>query len=75
MQIVIEEKSSSKEIPRIWKINPSFKHINGAFTIARSIFFVVIVVFFMVSAYLITFDLSMGICAGIVGSGRDGCWL
>lgn len=66
MQIVIDEKSSKKEIPRIWKINPSFKHINSAFTIARSIFFVVIVIFFMVSTYLITFDLSMAIGAGIV---------
>ncbi|MFX1290974.1 MAG: hypothetical protein ACFFAG_08455 [Promethearchaeota archaeon] len=65
-QIEIDEKSSKKEVPRIWKINPSFKHINNLIIIARSIFLVVLVGFFMSAAYLITFDLSIMGGAGIV---------
>ena len=66
MRVVIDERSSKQTIPRIWKINPSFKHINSAVTIARCVFVVALAIFFMVSAYLLTFDLPMAIGAGIL---------
>ncbi|MFW9873334.1 MAG: hypothetical protein ACFFG0_09545, partial [Candidatus Thorarchaeota archaeon] len=65
MDIELGGNYSKREVPRIWKLNPSFKHINSVVIIARSIFIIGVMCFFMVSHYLLTHDVSLAIGGGI----------
>ncbi|MHA2390622.1 MAG: hypothetical protein ACXAEX_01530 [Promethearchaeota archaeon] len=63
---VFIEKDSSREVQRIWKVNPSYKDINNSVIIARIITLGAVVLFFICAIYLLTSSLSLGIAVGLV---------
>jgi len=68
-EVVIEEKngkSSPREVPKIWRVNPSYSHSNNAISIARIIILTAIGTFFIGAIYLLSLSLIISISVGVV---------
>ncbi|MFX1323992.1 MAG: hypothetical protein ACFE8N_03480 [Promethearchaeota archaeon] len=62
---VTVEQDSSKKVPNIWVMNPSYKDVNPKVSVARLIVLGIITLFFVITIYLFTFNLVLGIGVGI----------
>jgi len=62
---VLIEKKNSKEIPRIWKANPSYKDTNMTLTITRIILLSSLSIFFVCTTYLLTSDIYLALGVGV----------
>lgn len=62
---VLIEKKNTKEVPRIWKANPSYKDTNMTLTITRIILLSTLSIFFVCTVYLLTSDISLGLGVGV----------
>jgi hypothetical protein len=67
-EIVIEEKNgkpSPREVPRIWRVNPSYRHSNNKITIARIIIIILLASFIIGATYLLDASLQLSISIGL----------
>ncbi|GAG56697.1 unnamed protein product, partial [marine sediment metagenome] len=68
-EVVIEEKNgkpSPREVPKIWRVNPSYSHNNNAISIARIIVLTAIETFFIGAIYLLSLSLTISVSVGVV---------
>ncbi len=67
-EVIIEEKNgkpSPREVPKIWRVNPSYSHTNSSISIARIIIIVAMGTFFIGVTYLVGLSLQVSIGIGI----------
>ncbi|MHA1987198.1 MAG: hypothetical protein ACW98D_11205, partial [Promethearchaeota archaeon] len=68
-QVVIEERSgkpSPREVPKIWRVNPSYSHTNNSISIARIILLTALGTFFITATYVINLSLTVSISIGVL---------
>jgi hypothetical protein len=64
-QVVVEKKSSSKDIPRIWEANPSYKDSNLSFAILRIVVLASLCLFYFCVVYITTLTFSLALGVGV----------
>ncbi|KKK89807.1 hypothetical protein LCGC14_2729380, partial [marine sediment metagenome] len=67
-EVIIEAKDgkpSPREVPKIWRVNPSYTHTNSTISIARIILIVAMGTFFTGVMYLLSLSLQVSISIGI----------
>jgi len=68
-EVVIEEKDgkpSPREVPKIWRVNPSYSHTNNAISVARIILLTVIGTFFIGATYLLSSSFIVSLSMGAI---------
>ncbi len=66
-EVIIEEKDgtpSPKEIPTIWRVNPSYTHANNTISIVRIILIVAMGTVFIIATYLLDLNLQISLIMG-----------
>ncbi|KKL55313.1 hypothetical protein LCGC14_2256680, partial [marine sediment metagenome] len=64
--IIEEEGASAEETAYIWRVNPSYRHVNNNIIIARIIGLGILIIFYISSLYLLSSQLITSLIVGMV---------